>query len=517
MLCPVVFRKVNNIHGRVECEDFDFLILLREHLTFEVEGHQFMPAFKIGMWDGKIRLLEVDGECYLGLWEMIKNFCERENRVCYIDPQISTKSLPYDKFLNFVDSLNVHSGGDKIDPYDYQKDAAHWALEQQRCLLLSPTSSGKSLIIYTLARMYQRLLPDPEDQILLVVPKAGLVHQMYSDFGDYSSNVDWDVKTNCHKIKGKEKSTDKKITITTYQSLTNKKTRPPKQWFSRFKAVMVDEVHKATADSVMSILEACTEAEWKVGLTGTFDESKTHEYTLRGLFGPVKKVITTKELMDSGRVANLTINVGLVQHADEHRKKLRNFTTVEKNGKKKKIKATYAQEVEFIVNNWERNKFLMNLAAGLQGNTILMINQVEHGENLYKWMRQALPDRKIYLYTGRVKDDEREHIRQVVENLENAIIIGSLGVLSTGISIKRLDNLIFGHPTKSKVLTLQSVGRILRRCKHTDNLVTMYDIVDCFNAGSYENYTYGHGQERVRFYDQEQFKYNMVTIPLEVT
>ncbi|AUS02014.1 helicase [Vibrio phage 3.058.O._10N.286.46.B8] len=512
----VIFRKVDNVYGQVECEDYDFIIMLRDYFSFFAEGYQFHPSYKNRMWDGKIRLLNAaDGKIYLGLWESLKDFCERHNKVCHVDPRISTKPLPKERFTSFVKSLNVHTDGEAITPYDYQQDAAHYALEYQKSLLLSPTSSGKSLIQYMLLRMYLMILPEDE-QILIIVPKSGLVKQMIGDFKDYSSANGWDVDKFIYTINGTCKETKKRITITTYQSLTNPKTKPPREWFNRFGAVMVDEVHTATAKSVMYILESCASANWKVGLTGTLDGSKTNEMTLRGLFGPVKNVITTKELMDRGTVAQLTVKVGLLKHPEKYCKLLRSADRGDKDpktGKPKKRKATYAEEIKYITESVERNRFVMRFTAGLKGNTILMINMIEHGEILYKWMKEALPDRKIYLYTGATGINERETIRQLMEKQDGAIIIGSLGVLSTGISIKRLHNLVFAHPSKSRIKVLQTVGRLLRKSKF-GNEVTMFDLVDSMEIGSYSNYTLEHGRIRTKYYHDQLFETEMVSINL---
>lgn len=514
----VIFRMVDNVYGEIECEDFDFIIELREFMSFYADGYQFQPSYKNKLWDGKIRLLNAaDGRIYLGLWQEVKSFCERHNKVCHVDPRISIKPLPKERFVSFVNSLNIHTDGEAITPYDYQQDAAHYALENQRCLLLSPTSSGKSLIQYMLLRMYIMVMEHSgqDDKILIIVPRSGLVQQMVNDFKDYSSHNGWDVDKYIHKIDSTMKDTNKMVTICTFQSLSNVKTKPNREWFHKFGAVMVDEVHTATAKSVMYILESCVNATWKVGLTGTLDECKTNEMTLRGLFGPVMAVITTKELMDRGTVAQLTVRIGILKHAVNYCKKLRSSDRGDKDaaGKPKRRKATYAEEIEYITTSVERNRFIMRFTAGLEGNTILMINQVEHGELLYKTMKKALPDRKIYMYTGATGVTERETIRQLMELQDGAIIIGSLGVLSTGISIKRLHNLVFAHPSKSRVKVLQTVGRLLRKSKF-GNLVTMFDLVDDCSIGAYENYTLEHGRIRTRFYNDQLFEHNMTTIDL---
>jgi len=507
----VYFIKTSEVYGTIQCQDFDTIVALREYFSFFADGYQFQPSFINLQWDGKIRLIDASNQIRLGLWHEVKSFCERYNLPFMLDPKIQRFSLDKKKFEGFVENLDVHAGGDSITPYDYQVDAAHHALESQRCLLLSPTSSGKSLIQYMLIRMYEKILPD--QKMLIIVPTVGLVTQMQGDFNDYSSNIEWDAESSIHGIKaGVCKDTNKHIVVSTYQSLI----RVDVSFFHQFSAIMCDEVHTATAKSITRILDNGVNASWRVGLTGTLDECKTNKLILTGMFGPVYTVISTKELMDSGQVAQLKVNVALLKHNEKDCKFMRSAPRgpiEESTGKKKRVKATYKEEIDFIISSEARNKFIMNFTAKLKGNSILMINIVEHGENLFKWMKAAFPDREIYLYTGATKADEREEIRQLMEKSENAIIIGSLGVLSTGISIKRLHNLVFAHPSKSRVKVLQSVGRLLRLSKF-GNLVHMFDMVDDFLIGAYENYTYGHGQKRVSFYHDQQFDTEVFKVTL---
>lgn len=507
----VYFKRLNNVYGQVICEDYDTVIDLREKFSFFVDGYRFMPTFKNKSWDGKVHMLDITGRIYLGLFNKVKEHCERFNIPFKLDPSMQKFSLDKQKFSGFIDKLDVHTDGVSIDPYQYQKDAAHFALENQRCILLSPTSSGKSLIQYILARMYERL--EVGEQMLIVVPTVGLVTQMTKDFADYSSEIEWSADENIHGIRGGvSKDTDKKIVISTYQSLN----KCNKSWFHKFKSVMVDEVHTATSKSIIRVLESCINCSWRVGLTGTLDECKTNKLTLMGLFGPIYEVIKTSELMEQGKVANLKINLALIKHPDTECKFLRSAPRGPINpetDKQDRKQATYQEEIDHIVSSKERNKFIMRLAISLKGNTIIMINKVEHGENLYAWMQEAYPDRKIYLYTGSTDANEREVIRQAMEVEDGSIIIGSLGVLSTGISIKRLHNMVFAHPSKSRIKVLQSVGRLLRKSKFGNDVI-MYDIVDNFSIGSYENYVYNHGQERVRFYNDQKFMLNVTEVEL---
>lgn len=514
----VTVTKRDNVYAHVDTEDFDFLIDLRDYFSFFADGYKFHPAYKRKQWDGRTHLLNVNGLLPIGLVSELVRFCERHNKQCFVDPSIRTFNVSEEKFTKFVHDLNIHSGYVKIDPYDYQIRAAYSALTNGRRLLLSPTSSGKSLIAYILTRMYQKM---SNDKILIVVPNVGLVTQMSGDFTDYSSEVDWCAKDNITTVSsGEIQEPDKQIVICTYQALTNAKTKPPPEFFHQFKYIIVDEVHTATSKSVKYIMNASTEAEFRVGLTGTLDESKTHEMVLRGMFGDVERVIDTHELMGQGKVANLKIYCGLIKYPDDVCKHMRasDRGKVHLRGKKKdtpvKTKAEYPEEISYIINSQERNRFGMRFAAGLEGNTIIMIHQVQHGRNLYKWMSESLPNRNIYLYTGSTDKDEREEIRTLMEKNDGCIIIGSLGVLSTGISIKRLHNMLLFHPSKSKIKVLQSVGRLLRK-SNFGNLVKLYDFVDDFSIGSYENYLLSHGRDRVRYYYDQKFDVSTNIIKLE--
>ena len=494
----------NNVHIQIICDDWDFMTLVHEKFSYFAEGYRFAPSFKNHSWNGKINMLKPDGTMYFGLYQSLYDFCVSMNHPVELDPKITKFALELPIFKKFVETQDVHTGGTGIMPYYYQLDAVHFGLEQQRCILLSPTSSGKSLIAYLLAKMYQRI--GQGGKCLIIVPTVGLVTQMKADFGDYSSHIEWDVEEHMHQVKKGVKDTDKFITVSTYQSLSNKKSMPEPEYFQEFEFVIVDEVHTATANSIIGILDKCINAKWRVGLTGTLDKAKCNEMTLTGLFGPVKRVITTKELMEQGKVAQLTINTAILKHNEKDCKFMRSAPRGVENEvtkKKERQKADYAEEIEFICTHAGRNRLIMKFAASLEGNTIIMINQIEHANSLYQWMTEALPDRTIYLYIGDTKADERERIRQAMETDENAILIGSLGTISTGISIKRLHNLLFVHPTKSFIKTIQSIGRILRKSEF-GNEVTLYDFVDDFRIGAYDNYTYEHGVLRQEYYAEQQ-------------
>ena len=301
----IVVGKINETFLQLSCEKY-IAYELNEYFSFKVPNSQFHPKVKVGMWDGKIRLFNIQtGQLYLGLLPYLKEWAEKHSykiQTDIVDVKPLT-GLDIKSIKEFFDSLNLHCKNKKIIPRDYQIASFMHCVKSDRTLLLSPTSSGKSLVIYSLIRWYQQFLDN--DKMLIVVPTTNLVTQMYGDFGDYSSHdKNWNVEKYCHKIySGKEKNTDEQIYISTWQSLY----KLPKKYFEQFSVIIGDEAHLATADSLKGILEKSTFCRYKFGTTGTLTDSKTHKLVLEGLFGKTYTATTSKELMDDKHISKLNI------------------------------------------------------------------------------------------------------------------------------------------------------------------------------------------------------------------
>jgi superfamily II DNA or RNA helicase len=472
---------------------------LAEHFCFYVPGYKFMPAYKNRMWDGKIRLYDLRKKTlYTGLFKYLYEFAAARSYDVELDNN-STYGMAGAKNVIDIESLlqelTLTAGGDKIVPRDYQLEALEHALSNGQSLLLSPTASGKSLIIYMAIRFF---LEASDKNVLLIVPTTSLVEQMYSDFADYSQFDEWNVDENCHKIyAGREKyNIQNRVVITTWQSIYKEKAT----WFQPFGMVIGDEAHSFKAKSLTAILEKCTEARFRMGTTGTLDGTQTHQLVLEGLFGPVHKVTTTKKLMDNNDLAKLDINILLLKYADEYCK----------------VKRDYQAEMDFIVKYEPRNNFISNLAMDCDGNTLILFQYVDkHGKPLHDMLREKFDkidtQRKLFYVSGETDVDTREEIRAITEEQDDAIIVASMGTFSTGINIKRLHNIIFASPSKSQIRVLQSIGRGLR--KSADGRSTkVYDIADDLHWKSKKNYTLVHAAERIKIYAKEKFDYNVYDI-----
>ncbi len=487
----IIIVNENEAFVRIICED-GIAYELREAFTFQVPGYQFTPQYKARLWDGKIRLFDVRSkQLYRGLVPYVAKFCEERNYDWEYENEAYDEEFSLAEANEFVEKLRP-----KHAPRDYQLDAFVHAIRTRRSLLLSPTASGKSLIIYLLARF---LSHRGLKKGLIIVPTVSLVEQLTSDFKDYSETNGWDVNTNIHKIyQGQEKDTDKFLTISTWQSIY----KMPKQWFAQFDFVIGDEAHQFKAKSLIDIMTGLTNAKYRIGTTGTLDGTKTHKLVLEGLFGSVRKVITTKELMDAKHLAEFQIKCLLLRHSESICQAAKNFT--------------YQQEIEYLVLNEGRNKFISNLAISLDGNTLVLYQYVDkHGRILQKLISEKVgSDRKVFFVSGDTDVDIREEIRKIVESETNAIIVASFGTFSTGINIRNLHNIIFASPSKSRIRNLQSIGRGLRK-SDTKESAQLFDIADDMRYKKHENYTLKHFAERIKIYTEEKFAFKVYKIELK--
>ena len=478
--------KLNEVYLKVECDNSGICYELVQYFTFEVPGHKFMPAYRNKVWDGKIRLFsDKTGKIYVGLLSYIKEFCDR-NEIEYViaDDVDDTDNLDIEKVKDFVKSLKPQSKGKLLEIRDYQLDAIQCALSNHRGMLVSPTASGKSLIIYALIRFYNYLLKDKK--ILILVPTTSLVEQMYSDFIDYGWNDKY-----LHRIyQGHEKVTDKPIIISTWQSIY----KLDKKYFENFGCVVGDEAHLFKSKSLTTIMTKLINCKYRFGMTGTLDGTQTHRLVLEGLFGKVEKVTTTKELMDKDTLANLRIKCLVLKHKENECKEVKDLK--------------YSEELQYIVAHKTRNDFISRLCDKLNGNTLCLYQLVEkHGLVLYNLMKDF--DRKVFFIHGGTDTETREKIRAITEKETNAIIVASYGTFSTGINIRNLHNIVFASPSKSRIRVLQSIGRGLRRPNMGELHTTLLDIADDFTYKDRKNFTLNHFLERINIYNEEEFDYEI--------
>ena len=481
---------INAVHMKVTA-DPGVRQEIMNYFSFRPSGYQFNPKFKARVWDGYIRIYQpMRPVLYVGLLPYLKKFCEeREYELSISDELIVDNNVPDDYGYEIAKEI-----GCKFTPRDYQNEYVVNAIKNNRSLSLSPTSSGKSLIIYLIQQHYYQAFGH---RTLIIVPTISLVHQMAGDFQDYGCDPSM-----IYKIQGGvDKDTSAPVVISTWQSLI----KQPKEWFDQFRVALGDEAHL--------FQEKLTECEYRHGFTGTLKsgDTKTHQLILEGCFGQVKRIVKTKDLIEEGTVANFQVKALVLSHPEDKRKEFRKaFNSIQVKQKR------YPAEREYLINHEKRNIFIRNLVWSLKGqNNLILFDLVEkHGKVLEPLLRRD--DRQLHFVYGGVKGDERENIRHLVENdpIKQHDILASYGVFSTGVNIKRLDNVIFASGSKSEIKVLQSIGRSLRKADDSDK-ATLYDIADDLSVGAFTNYTLNHFKKRIEIYSEEHFPFKIYTIPLE--
>jgi len=458
----VTVSKVDEVFMHVDCDD-GLAKDLHDFFSFKVPGAKFMPSYRNKWWDGKVYLFSIKThKIYIGLLPYVDEFC-RERGFDFEGIQDVIGHKHKLKEFNIKD-LNL-----PFEPRDYQLEAFASAVKYGRQLLLSPTASGKSLIIYMLARYY-------DVKTVIIVPTTSLVEQMTKDFQEYGYT-----ERVCKIYSGQEVF-DAPITVTTWQSFA----KAPKEVLESFDMVVGDEAHLFKANVLKGILEKMKKTAIRIGTTGTLDGTEVHRLQLEGLFGPVKKVITTEELMDEGTIANLSIDCVILRHT-------------------KMKKMTYQEEMDYLVSNDSRNEFICNLVYSLKGNTLVLFQYVEkHGAVLHGKMFKRLGDKLHYVYGGTDVTD-REEVRTLVEKANDNVILASYGTFSTGVNIKKIDNVVFASPSKSRIRNLQSIGRGLRKADGKDTM-KLFDISDDLQCN---NHTLNHLKERINIYNEENFTYEI--------
>ena len=489
-MADIVVSKVDEMWMHIKC-DRGIAYELNDHFSYFAEGYKFMPRFKDGVWDGKIRLFNTAScQLYYGLLPDVKKFAEKYNYELDVLPSVRPVDIK-SSIKEFIREDNLDTIC-RYNPYDYQMLAVIGALVENKTLILSPTGSGKSLIIYLMTRFLVDVL---DHRVLVVVPTTTLVEQLTKDFSDYDPTHSFGDE--CHKIySGKDKQSNKMVTVTTWQSVF----KLHKEWFEEYDAVIVDEAHQADATSIKGILHKMPHAVYRSGLTGTLSGAKSHEWFMRGIFGKLIKTTTTKQLMDEGKLANLKVDMVTLKYSNDERK----------------LVSKMKYEIAFLVDHEKRNKLIVNLSIKQTGNTMVLFNFVEgHGEVLFKLAEEKAKaaGKELYIIHGGTSVEERERIRALVEVQDNILIYASFGVFSTGINMKNLHVVIFAHPYKSKIRNLQSIGRGLR-LSNSKEYAVLIDFCDDLVYNKRNNSVYTHAIERLKIYDAEQFEYRIREVDL---
>ena len=497
-MADVTIFKKDELYIGIKAEPFLFYEL-RDVFAFRPDGYKFSPKFKHGVWDGYIRLLDIRNQKLpIGLVGDFIRYLNNNGYSYQIDKTYGNLITQYDGIDEFLSKQNTWSS---MTLHNYQEKVVRSIFNINKGLVLSPTGSGKSLIIFSVIRY---LLEHTNMNILLTVPTTQLVEQMYKDFEEYQVDTDpIKVSENCHKLySGQERfNNQKSVLITTWQSVY----KNDRSFFLNFSGYICDEAHLASAESLTGIIgKLSSTSKIRLGLTGTLNGTKCHAMQLKGLFGPLMKTSSTRELMDKGVLTDISIECHVCEyHKPEFVKEVR--------------KMGYHDELIALLTNEERMNYVLQTTLNLDNNALILFNYVDkHGRIMYNKMLELAKshNKQVYFIYGGISVKEREEIRNAFANNTNVILFASYGTFSAGINIKNIHYLVFSHPQKGQIRVLQSIGRSLRKADDK-TVATIIDIVDDVCPGlKKNNKVYDHFLKRLEIYEQQEFDYTIKKIKL---
>lgn len=464
-------KMYDNWNLLIDCEDREILLKLKDHFSEYSPGYIFSPKYKVGHWDGKIYLFSIYDKIlpYGLLTEFLAFYKKYYSKTQLIIDEDVKDFLKQDCYF---DNIAL----EKCEPWDYrpyQETCIRKSLKYKKCIIRAATSAGKSYIIAGIIKnlLYHKKISNA----MIIVPTTSLVEQFYKDILDYGF-----FKEDLGRVYAKYKEWDKKIVISTWQSLSNNisKVEP-------FDCIIIDEVHGARATIIRDILKSSS-AEYRIGCTGTMPESRLETMNVKSYLGPIVVEVSASELADLGYIADSKI---IMYHIK--------YNT--------KFSSDYNEAKDEIFKNSFRLNTICNIINSIKKTALLLVGKVEtEGEFLKNFLldRNICKEDNIVFISGSMDTSDREIWRQkLIQNPdEKYIVIATYGTFSTGINIPNLGHLIFVAPYKSKIRILQSIGRVLR--KHiSKNGAIIYDLVD-HNNKWFSKY----GDIRLRFYDKEKFE-----------
>jgi superfamily II DNA or RNA helicase len=501
-----------------------------------VKGYRFMPAFKMGVWNGKQSYFK-NGRINLGLWKEIMLACKEIGTNFKVENKEDfpiNRDITLEKVRNFCEEFfknhkvkNKKGEWVQFMPYDHQVETAYKILKNRYCMAEVATSGGKSLIV-SIVMFYTMKHIKKDAKFLLIVPSITLVTQFYDNILEYNigenfleeSNefVENDNKYGSCDIRVEEVMSEKprkysgqqdaNIYIGTYQSLE----KWPKEFFKQFHTVISDEAHGAKSKTLISILSRTFGSAYsRFGVSGTFPGDDTCEIlTIQSVLGPKITEVSADELKKKGIITPMEIKAVLINHDDKQF--LNRIEQIRKGGMGKEaldIEKAYIHESE------ARIDFIKKIVNKCDNNTLVLFHTIEYGERLLARLSEELDDKDFYYIDGSVSGKKREEIKKEMEvnNDRVKVLIASFGTLSTGVSINAIFNVVFADSFKSEQVIIQSIGRALR--KHSDKKVArIFDIVDVFDSKNFSNIHYGHFKERQKFYRKRKYPFKIIKINL---
>jgi len=447
----IIIRDEVNI--KLEGLELDVRRALVNAFKYDIPYARYLPAVRLGRWDGKVSYFQMGGSTYVNLLPEIISILEKFNYDIELDDQRDYKTtfdfeqVTENSFAHHTWPKNHPRAGDPVLLRDYQVEIANNFLANPQCLQEVATGAGKTIMT---AALSQRC--EVHGRSIVIVPNKSLVTQTEADY----KNLGLDVGV----FFGDQKEFGRTHTICTWQSLNvllkNTKNATADVSIGDFLegvvCVIVDEVHMAKADALKTLLTGVmSRVPIRWGLTGTIPKEKFESQSLLVSIGPVISQLAASELQDRGVLAQCHVNiVQLVDHAEF---------------------ANYQSELKYLLEEETRLKTIANLVRQVNatGNTLVLVDRIAAGQALVAQLDDAV------FVSGSTKAGDRQSEYDEIATSTGKIIVATYGVAAVGINLPRIFNLVLLEPGKSFVRVIQSIGRGIRKAEDKDH-VEIWDI-----------------------------------------
>ena len=476
--CKLIIKDEVNV--KIEGLELTERKALMKMFEYDRPGARYLPAVRLGRWNGKVSYFSLGGSSYINLLPEILPYLDRVGYDIELeDTREYQTNFTFDKVSEATfKHKNWPKGhpkeGTPVELRDYQIEIVNNFLENPQSLQEIATGAGKTLMTAALSHSVERY-----GRSIVIVPNKSLVTQTEADY----INLGLDVGV----YFGDRKEYNKTHTICTWQSLNNmlKKTKAGEaevdilDFIEGVVCVMVDEVHMAKADALKTLLTGVfSRVPIRWGLTGTIPKAKYEAQSIYVSLGNVIGKLSASELQDQGVLARCHVNIIQLQDGKE-------FTN-------------YQSELKHLLEDSDRLDKIASLINGINdtGNTLILVDRVNAGKEIVNRLPGSV------FVSGATNMNERKEEYDEVATSTNKIIVATYGVAAVGINIPRIFNLVLLEPGKSFVRVIQSIGRGIRKSEDKDH-VQIYDITSSCKFAK------RHLTQRKAFYKEANYPFDV--------
>jgi superfamily II DNA or RNA helicase len=456
---------------------------IREHFSVHNDAAKY-ARYKNRFIPSRRYVITPQGRFEPGLYHAIKTFIRENAPDCKI---YITDSLREVVTPGYKQAYNQDRAKLALELRDYQQNIVDACLKHGRGVTILATAGGKTLTIANLIECIHKT--QKQFKCLMLVPDLGLVNQTSSDFYEYKTTFLHSKWTGSDKL-----NLGSNVIIANMGILQSSKSDT--DWIQDVDLLIIDEVHKLRKDNKINKLIKTIRTPHKFGFTGTMPEQLLDQWNILGQIGRVLYERNSYQLREQQYVAKAKVQVIKIVY---------NEKPPTYPADRFDPSARFRREQQFIAKNTFRNNILGKLSQGFDNNSLIMVDYIEHGEELYGVLRSQCKNKQVFFIRGEVAVEERDKVKKLMENTSDVVCIAISKIFSTGINIKNLHYIVFAGGGKAKVKIIQSIGRGLRLHKDKKGVIII-DIADMLHYGS-QHYT-----KRLSLYKGEKIDYGIKKI-----